>query len=294
MRLGVVILPDQRWRDAAPIWRECEELGFAHAWTYDHLTWRDMRDGPWFSAIPTLAAAALATRKIRLGTLVASPNFRHPVPFAKELMSLDDLSDGRITLGIGAGGIGWDAQALGQEAWSVGERSARFAEFVLLLDRLLIEPALDSFDGEFYSAKDARAIPGCVQKPRIPFAVAASGAKGIALAARFGQAWVTYGDPKTAATSGEDETTSVIQRQLAILREQCAIQGRDFEAISKIYLVGSTQEPWLRSIDDFLRLSAKYEELGVTDIVIHRPRDRKPFQGELDVYYEIAKLNQPD
>jgi len=293
MRIGVVILPDQRWRDVAPIWRECEELGFAHAWTYDHLTWRDLRDGPWFGAIPTLAAAALATSRIRLGTLVASPNFRHPVPFAKELMSLDDLSDGRITLGIGAGGIGWDAQALGQEMWSAGERSARFAEFVSLLDRLLIEPALDSFEGKFYSAKDARAIPGCVQRPRIPFAIAATGTKGIALAARLGQAWVTYGDPKTAATNGEDEAISAVERQFAILREQCEIQERNFEAMSKIYLAGSTQEPWLRSINDFVRLAAKYEALGFTDVVIHRPREREPFQGELDVYYQIAKLNQP-
>src|SRR4029450_8891063 len=136
MRLGVVILPELPWPDARVQWRRAEELGFEHAWTYDHLAWRSLRDAPWFGAVPTLAAAATVTDRIRLGTLVASPNFRHPVPFARELVTLDDVSRGRFTLGIGAGGTGWDATMLGQARWSARERGERFVEFVELLDRL--------------------------------------------------------------------------------------------------------------------------------------------------------------
>lgn len=292
MRVGVVILPDRRWTEAKHFWREAEELGFAHAWTYDHLTWRDLRDGPWFGAVPTLAAAASYTSTIGLGTLVASPNFRHPVTFAKELMSLDDISSGRITLGIGAGGVGWDASALGQEPWTASERAARFAEFVQQLDRLLTEPAIESLSGEFYSAKDARAIPGCVQQPRLPFAIAASGAKGISLTVKLGQAWVTYGDPKTAAGSDEARALASAAVQIAMVRDECRLQGRDFDSLSKIYLSGSTQEPWLASASNFVRLSDKYEELGFTDIVLHRPRQSEPYLADLNVYYEIARLNQ--
>ncbi len=291
MKVGVVILPDQRWSEARDHWRESEELGFAHAWTYDHLTWRDLRDGPWFGAVPTLAAAALSTSTIRLGALVASPNFRHPVTFAKELMSLDDISSGRITLGIGAGGAGWDANALGQEPWAPNERAARFAEFVQQLDRLLTEPVIDSLSGEFYSARDARTIPGCVQKPRLPFAIAASGVRGISVAVQFGQAWVTYGDPKSAAESGELAALVAAKAQIAKVRDECGRQGHDFYSLSKIYLAGSTREPWLKSVSDFLRLSEKYEELGFTDIVLHRPRQSEPYKADLNVYYEIAKLN---
>ena len=58
MRVGVLILPEQRWADAAPMWRRAEELGFAHAWTYDHIAWGPLRDSAWFGAVPTLAAAA--------------------------------------------------------------------------------------------------------------------------------------------------------------------------------------------------------------------------------------------
>jgi len=116
MKFGVVILPDERWHDGALRWRRAEELGFDHAWTYDHIAWGTLRDSTWFGAVPTLAAAALTTDRIRLGTLVASPNFRHPVSFARELISLDDVSQGRFVLGIGAGGLGWDATVLGQDA----------------------------------------------------------------------------------------------------------------------------------------------------------------------------------
>jgi alkanesulfonate monooxygenase SsuD/methylene tetrahydromethanopterin reductase-like flavin-dependent oxidoreductase (luciferase family) len=116
MRCGVVILPEHRWSEAQSIWRRAEALGFDHAWTYDHLAWRTLRDSPWSGTIPTLTAAALVTGRIRLGPLVASPSLRHPVPFARERIALDDVSGGRLTAGIGAGADGSDASMLGQPA----------------------------------------------------------------------------------------------------------------------------------------------------------------------------------
>ena len=102
MRFGIAILPDQKWSIARERWRRAEEYGFDHAWTYDHLGWRDLVDGPWFDSMATLTAAASVTDTIRLGTLVASPNFRHPAHFAREITTLDDVSGGRVTIGIGA------------------------------------------------------------------------------------------------------------------------------------------------------------------------------------------------
>ena len=119
-----------------------------------------------------------------MGTLVTSPNFRHPVTLAKEVMTLDDISGGRLTLGIGAGGTGWDAEALGQEPWSVDERAGRFAEMVDQLDRLLREPRSSRLDGRWYRGVEARTIPGCVQRPRVPFAVAGGGPRALRVAAR--------------------------------------------------------------------------------------------------------------
>src|SRR6266508_6349715 len=189
MRFGVLILPDAPWRTARQRWQSAERMGFDHAWTYDHLTWRSLQDSPWFAAMPTLVAAAVATTHLRLGTLVASPTFRHPVTFAKELMTLDDISDGRITAGIGAGGDGFDATALRTVAWSRRERAERFEEFVAMLDRLLAEPAT-SYEGRYYLASEARAIPGCRQLPRLPFAIAATGPRALGVAARYGGTWI--------------------------------------------------------------------------------------------------------
>src|SRR5690606_24791117 len=98
----------------------------------------------------------------------ASPNFRHPVPFARDLIALDDISAGRLTLGIGAGGSGWDASILGQDPISPRQRGDRFDEFVTLIDRLLRGETV-SFAGEHFAALDAPMVPGSAQSPRIPF-----------------------------------------------------------------------------------------------------------------------------
>src|SRR2546421_736470 len=78
VRVGVMILPEFRWPAARARWRAVEDMGFASGWTLDHLWWRTLRDEPWFSTFPFLTAAATATGRLRIGTLVTSPNFRHP------------------------------------------------------------------------------------------------------------------------------------------------------------------------------------------------------------------------
>lgn len=112
MRFGITILPEFPWSEAAPRWQAAEEMGFDHAWTYDHLVWAGLPDAPWFGTTPTLTAAALVTSRIGLGTFVTSPNYRHPVTFMRDVLSLDDVSGGRFLCAAGAGGD-LDAQLLG-------------------------------------------------------------------------------------------------------------------------------------------------------------------------------------
>src|SRR3954454_24288512 len=198
--VGITLLPQDRWATARRRWQQAEEWGFDHAWTYDHLAWRTLVDQPWFATVPLLAAAAVVTERISLGTLVASPNFPHPVPFAKDVMGLDDISGGRFVLGIGAGGEGLDSWVAGDPI-SRGERTRRFEEFVALMDTLLTTP-VTQHQGEFYRADGARMIPGTLAAPRTPFVVAANGPRTMALAARYGQGWVTYG--QTFLSEGGD------------------------------------------------------------------------------------------
>lgn len=273
LHLGIAILPIYRWAEGRKVWKEAEELGFHAAYTYDHLSWRvPFRDRTWFGALPTLTAAAGVTESIRLGTLVTSPNFRHPVPLAKELMTLDDISRGRVTLGIGAGGTGFDATALGQQSWTPKERADRFAEFVEALDLLLTQPAT-TFDGRFYSAVEARSIPGCVQTPRLPFAVAATGPRGMRLAAKYGQAWVTTGDPALYETGTPEESLAAIRGQAERLAAALTDASRDPAGVPRILLTGFTPDraaPF-QSVDAFVDFAGRHAEAGITEIVVHRP-----------------------
>jgi alkanesulfonate monooxygenase SsuD/methylene tetrahydromethanopterin reductase-like flavin-dependent oxidoreductase (luciferase family) len=273
MRIGVVILPAERWAVARERWRAADELGFHCAWTYDHLTWRSFRDKTWFGALPTLTAAAAATSRIRLGTLVATPNFRHPVPFAKELMTLDDISAGRLTVGLGAGTDDFDAVALGQRPWTRRERAERFAEFATLLDRILRQ-ATATHEGRYYSAHEARSLPGCVQKPRVPFAIAATGPRGMRLAAELAETWVTIDSRE-------------VPDQLGRLDEVCAATGRDPATLRRLALLGFAERP-LASLEAFRDVLGRHEELGFSDLALHWPRDEEPFRSDRAVLEKIA------
>jgi alkanesulfonate monooxygenase SsuD/methylene tetrahydromethanopterin reductase-like flavin-dependent oxidoreductase (luciferase family) len=286
MRVGVVILPEAPWSDARALWQRAEELGFDHAWTYDHLAWRTLRDSSWFGSVPVLAAAALSTSRLRIGPLVASINFRHPVTFAKELIALDDLAGGRLSVGIGAGSEGWDAQMLEAKPWSRHERAGRFEEFVEVLDGCLREPAFTRF-GDYYDAIEARTYPGCVQRPRVPFVVAAAGPRSMAVAAQFGQTWVTTG-PRTRGTGLDARTGSAeVAKQIARLADACAGAGRDPGTLDRMVVTGPELDAGLTSRAAFEDVVAAYEAVGVTDLVVHWPRDEGPFAGDVRTFESI-------
>ncbi|GDY31208.1 luciferase [Gandjariella thermophila] len=271
---------------AEPKWRAVEEYGFDHAWTYDHLGWRTLVDGPWFGAIPTLTAAAMVTSRIRLGTLVATPNYRHPVPFARGLLALDDISDGRVVLGLGAGGSsvnGYDDTVLGQPPPPVRARVARFGEFVELLD-LLLSQERTTWRGEHFAAVDARSAPGCVQRPRMPFVVAANGPKTMRVAARFGQGWVTTG------TDRDDD--AAWWRSLAELSRRfddtLAATGRPPTAVDRYVNLDAGPVYSLSSAECFRDAVGRAAELGFTDVVAHWPRGEGVFAGHESVLETVA------
>jgi alkanesulfonate monooxygenase SsuD/methylene tetrahydromethanopterin reductase-like flavin-dependent oxidoreductase (luciferase family) len=282
MRLGVILLPQGRWRDDAERWRRAESYGFDHAWTYDHLSWRSLVDEPWFATVPTLAAAALVTERIRLGTMVASPNFRHPVTFAKELMSLDDLSDGRFILGAGAGGIGVDATVLGDQPLAAVDRVARFEEFVVLLHQLLTRPSTTA-RGARYAAVEAKMIPGCVQQPRLPFVIAAIGRRSMGLAARYGQGWVT-----TGGTAGDrDEWWHDVADLSSRFATALAEAGRASEDVDR-YLVVDGLRARALTYDELTESVVRAGELGFTDVLFHWPRPGEPFAGDERMLDDVA------
>jgi alkanesulfonate monooxygenase SsuD/methylene tetrahydromethanopterin reductase-like flavin-dependent oxidoreductase (luciferase family) len=265
----MVVLPIRRWSEQRGMWQLLEQAGFDHAWTYDHLTWDPMAGMPWGATIPTLVAAAGVTSRIRLGTWVASPNYRHPVPFARELAALDDVSAGRAVLGIGAGGTGSDAAVLGAPTAGPAERAARLEEFVDLLDRVLTHP-LTSYTGVHYRAVEAATTLPCVQQPRLPFVVAANGPRTMRLAVRYGSGWATTGSAQ--ARGGDDQAWWRGVAELVDTFEGVLTQGEgQGRTMDRLLSVDAAPAFSLISVEKFRDVVGRARELGFTDVVAHWP-----------------------
>ncbi|TFC51294.1 LLM class flavin-dependent oxidoreductase [Cryobacterium sp. TMT1-21] len=288
MRFGIVILPQDAWPEARRKWQGAEALGFDHAWTYDHLSWRSLADQPWHATVPTLTAAAVVTSRIRLGTFVSSPNFRHPVTFAKEIATLDDIAGGRFLLGIGSGGTGFDAGVLGQPELTPRQRHERFAEFVTGLDLLLRheEPGRGglSFSGDWATAVGARMVGTPAQSPRVPFVIAANGPKGLRLVTTFGSGWVTTG---ADGAVGEDWWASVATLS-ARLDDTALAAGRDPAGIDRYLSLDSGGAYSLSSAGAFEDAVGRAGELGFTDVISHWPRPDGIYAGSEAVLERVA------
>jgi alkanesulfonate monooxygenase SsuD/methylene tetrahydromethanopterin reductase-like flavin-dependent oxidoreductase (luciferase family) len=268
------MLPTDPWAETVERARRLEQLGYDHLWTYDHLSWRRYRGQRWFNAIPWLTGLAGATERVELGTMVASPNFRHPVTLAHEAVTLDHVSNGRFVLGIGAGGVGFDSSVFGHEALSPAQLVARLDEFVELLGRLFAEDSV-SYSGDYYTVSEAILRPASVREPRVPIAVAANGTKSIALVARRADAWITLADPTTPEDRPADRY-ELIRTNVERLDHACAAIGRDASTVRRIFM---SDRP-LGSVATFEDFAGELDALGFTDVVFHHPRADDPVWAE--------------
>lgn len=277
MNLHVICWPIHDWPVMRQIWQRAEELGFAGGWVYDHLAWRG--HSPWDDAYASLAAAATVTSKIRLGTLVTTPNFRTPIPTASAVRTIDRISGGRLSLGIGAGGETHesDGDVLDRD-WTPRERADRFGEWVTQLDALLTRHPV-SLAGDHWSAREVTVAPGLVQR-RPPFWIAGNGPRGMRLAARCGEGWIA--NPQT------DQPLTEVAAQVRRLEELLVEAGRDPGLVARLLLTGFTGEPWLRSVAAYDELAGRYADAGITDVAIHWPRPDSEWDCDMGVFEEIA------
>ncbi|GAB3284951.1 LLM class flavin-dependent oxidoreductase [Kineosporia babensis] len=284
MKHGVTILTDQSWAQAGPFWLAAEEMGFDHAWTYDHLVWGGLPNSPWFAGLPMLSAAAMITERIELGTAVCAPNFRHPLSLYREAQALDDISAGRFVLGVGTGGD-LDSRILNLPALSVKERVERFQEFTDLLVRLRTEDHVTS-EGRWFSTLDARTLP---EPNRMPLVVAANGPRGVRYAARTGDGWMTLG-PKAETL---DEWFTGLAGQQKIFDEELAIAGREPGSVRRYLMLDApTMRPAvpfsLTSAEFYADMTGRAGELGFTDVITHWPRPDGPYAGDVKVLEQVA------
>lgn len=283
LRLGVVILADRDWSVVREEFRAVEALGFDHAWTYDHMSLGRSPAAPMQAAMTVLAAAAVSTERIGLGTLVATPNLHHPVALAYEFVTLDRLAPGRIVCGIGSGGLGQDSQATSLEL-SLGARLRRFEEFAEIVSALIRDGEV-SHDGGHYSIGRARmnVRPG---SGGLAVGVAATGPRAAAVAARHADLWITSGPD-----GGPYDIASAAPRlreQWEWVREACERAGRDPGGLRRLLMTGSRIRGDLDSLSAFEEVLEVAGELGFTDLAVHWPRPDLDLPGQAGILEQIA------
>jgi len=189
-----------------------EELGFDSAWTQEQLL------GAWnqLAPIETMTYAAARTRRLRLGCAVFVSTLYSPVHLAKSLSTLDQLSRGRIEIGVGTGGQGRPFAAFGVDP---GRYVARFTEGIALMKALWTQPRV-TFDGEFWQLQDAAMEPKPFQKPYPPLWFGAAREPALRRAVRLGDGFFGAGSSPTARFA----------EQVAVVRAALAEAGRPAES----------------------------------------------------------------
>lgn len=177
---------DVTWAQWLALAKVCERAGLEGLFRSDHYgsVFGRLERGS-LDAWATLAALAVVTRRIRLGTLVSPATFRHPSQLAKTVATIDHVSGGRVELGLGAGWNEPEHSAYGFPFPETGERVQILAEQLEIVVRQWTEEAFD-FEGTHYRLRDCRALPKPLQRPRPPIILGgAAGPRSLGLAARF-------------------------------------------------------------------------------------------------------------
>jgi alkanesulfonate monooxygenase SsuD/methylene tetrahydromethanopterin reductase-like flavin-dependent oxidoreductase (luciferase family) len=215
---------------------------------------------PVLEAWTTLAALAVQTSRARLGTLISNVALRHPAVLAKQVATVDCISEGRIDLGVGPGESAPDEAAwLGLPTLTAGARVDRYGEAVEIIDRLLRDQRC-SFLGEYFDLDSAPLSPAPVQRPRPPLVIAADGKRALGIVAQFADVWVTI----PAGRGTREESVQSIRDRARLLAEHCSTAGRDPATIEHACVAGwGGPETPFASMDAFQDYVGRYREAGV-------------------------------
>ncbi len=182
---------DVRWPEYVAMARRAEELGYDSLWYGDHLLYRRPGDaepvGPW-ECWSMLAALAAATSRVELGPLVASTSFHAPAMLAKKAATVDEISGGRLILGLGAG---WNETEYRAFGFPFDHRISRFEEAFTIIRTLLREGAID-FEGKYYTVRDCELRPRSGRPGGPPILLGSSGERMLAIAAPYMNSWNSW------------------------------------------------------------------------------------------------------
>jgi F420-dependent oxidoreductase-like protein len=259
-----------------------DELGFETIWLPDHFHPYPPSQAMFFESWTAATAFARDTRRVRIGHLVTGNSYRNPALQAKMASTLDVLSHGRYTFGIGAGWHEHEYHAYGYQYPDVKTRLRQLGEAIQVIQALWNEEEA-TYEGTYYQVRGAINQPKGVQQPHIPMMIAGSGERvTLKLVARYADACNVQGDMAT------------IEHKFEVMRVHCEAVGRDYESIRRTALtlcaLGDTDEqahalvpgwapivspdPGIQSyglvgtVETIRRRLAAYEAAGVQELVI--------------------------
>jgi len=287
VRFGIEVPQDAPFPTLVERWQRTEELGFDHLCVADHSAdtrtdssgnYRDL-DGTWFDGWTVLAVMAKETTRIRIGTLVSNPILRPPALLAKEALTIDHLSGGRLELGIGTGIEPLDHATMGLDYWPPQERVDRFSEYVEAVDGLLSSPSRAyAFEGRYYRTREAAMGPPPVQRPRPPITVGGQSPTALRVAAQRADCWNTAGPLGV----GMDRILETTLQQNELLDEMCVAFGRESTELRRsLFMVGAL-DAWA-SPDAVEQIVNRFGEIGIGEFVLFWPPDER-----LDLFEHVA------
>lgn len=279
LRFGICTDQNMGWDETVERWQRFEALGFDSIWDCDHYVQPSRPTGPYLEGWTLLAGLAAKTERIRIGCLVSCNTFRHPALLAKEAVTVDHISNGRLEFGVGAGWYVPEHEMYGIDFPPPAELVSRFREAVEVIDRLMREEVV-TYEGEYYTLKDAAFRPGPIQRPRPPLTLGAHGPKMLRIVAEYADSWNSFG------------TVEEIRQRNEVLDAHCGEIGRDPKEIWRSlygWAALMPSDPW-ESTDAFHDMVGRYHEAGINEFIIDQPRQEQFAMMERIATDAIPKL----
>jgi len=278
-------LPNVGWPElkARVLW--LEDLGLEVAALADHVVDWTKPTVPWQETWTALPALAEATRTIRLSTVVTQIPLRNPAMLARQVSTVDHISNGRIELGLGTGlTIDPSSSMIGVPNWEPSERVDRFGEYVELISELFSDDVI-TYQGRYYQVEGA--VPHRpVQSPRPTILVAALGRRMMGHAARYADIWNSLSFQPTF-----DEQFAETRDRCATIDAKCEAIYREPATLRRSYTMFETQARsrggafrYYESRERFIDQVSRLAELGISDIGLYYPLD----QAQVAAFEAIA------
>ncbi len=247
--------------------RFVETIGLDSAWLADQAVPDRL---PVLEAWTSLAALAADTERIRIGTLVTNVAMRNAMMLARQTLTVDQISRGRLDVAIGAGYYADDHRWLGIDHLDAKGRVQRLTEVAEVLDRALRGERV-TYAGTYVQLDDAPSLPP-VQRHRPPIWIAVYGATSMRLAARLADGVALVGDEGVEL----EETLPRFSDRMKRLDEFCAALGRDARSLRRSYLACFAEEPLFLSMDSASDFIGRFAEAGATDFVFGLTNPTQP------------------